>query len=331
VRMPLSLRSWGLRSLEGLRGFPRAIWRLRQIVKAERIDMLHCGRCLPEGIMALALKHWSNVPYACYAHGEEINYASMSRELSWLLRKVLNGAEFVIANSRNTARLLRNSWKLPEGRIELLYPGVDTKRFAPAARDAAVRRDLGWGNRPVILTVGRLQKRKGHDHMIQALCAIKQIIPDVLYGIVGDGEERDSLQDLAKREGVDEQVQFLGQVDDDQLVRCYQQCDLFILPNRQIGADIEGFGMVLLEAQACGKPVVAGVSGGTAETMSIPHTGRVVCCDQPPRLAALVIELLTDCSQVERMGARARQWTVEHFDWRALSDRAALIFQRLCA
>src|SRR5262249_33298000 len=155
-------------------------------------DMLHCGRCLPEGAMALALKCWSKVPYACYAHGEEINYASTSRELSWLMRKVMRGAEFVIANSRNTVRLLRNNWELPEGHIRLLYPGVDTNRFIPAGRDVAIRRELGWGNRPVILTVGRLQKRKGHDHMIQALCAVKQVIPNILYGIAGDGEERES-------------------------------------------------------------------------------------------------------------------------------------------
>jgi phosphatidylinositol alpha-1,6-mannosyltransferase len=86
--------------------------------------------------------------------------------------------------------------------------------------------------------------------------------------------------------------------------------------------------MVLLEAQACGKPVVAGLSGGTIETMSVPDTGRVVSCDKPQRMAALVIELLSNPTQVERMGARARQWVVEQFDWRALCDQATLIFRR---
>jgi phosphatidylinositol alpha-1,6-mannosyltransferase len=271
------------------------------------------------------------MPYACYAHGEEISYAATSRELTWLLRRVLRSAKLVIANSQSTARLLRQTLDLPEDQIELLHPGVDTKRFVPATPDAAVRTQLGWGDRSVILTVGRLQKRKGHDTMIQALAEIRQVIPSVLYAIVGDGEERETLQRLAAAAGVDQHVQFLGEIEDNQLVRCYQQCDLFALPNRQVGADIEGFGMVLLEAQACGKPVVAGASGGTAETMSVPLTGRVIPCEVPHGLATLVIELLTDHTQRERMGARARQWVVENFDWSALSDRAAVIFRRLNA
>ena len=148
-----------------------------------------------------------------------------------------------------------------------------------------MRARLGWGERRVVLTVGRLQKRKGHDMMIRALPAIRRAVPDVLYAIVGDGEERAALEQLAEQEGVRQSVQFLGEVDDETLVRCYQQCDLFALPNRQVGGDIEGFGMVLLEAQACGRPVLAGASGGTAETMRVPETGRVVPCDRPQELA----------------------------------------------
>ena len=270
VRLPLALQSWGVRQPRVLRGYWRALRLLGHVALSQQVSMVHCGRCLPEGLMALAQKVWRGIPYACYAHGEEMNYAATSRELSWLVRRVLRGAELVIANSRNTARLLRETWNLPEPRVELLHPGVDTSRFVPADRDAVVRRELGWADRPVVLTVGRLQQRKGHDRMIQALARLKQVLPTILYVIVGDGEERRTLQELAAATCVEQHVQFLGEVDDDQLVRCYQQCDLFILPNRQVGADIEGFGMVLLEAQACGKPVVAGTSGGTTETMFDP-------------------------------------------------------------
>ena len=128
-------------------------------------------------------------------------------------------------------------------------------------------------------------------------------MPDVLYAVVGDGEERAALEALVGREGLDGHVQFLGEPNDATLVRCYQQCDLFVLPNRQVGKDIEGFGMVLLEAQACGKPIVAGASGGTAETMRIPETGRVVCCDGPDELARVVTDLLGDPARLACMGA----------------------------
>jgi phosphatidylinositol alpha-1,6-mannosyltransferase len=196
----------------------------------------------------------------------------------------------------------------------------------PAAPDADVRRQLGWQDRSVLLTVGRLQKRKGQDQLITALPAIRRIIPDVLYAIVGDGEERASLERLAAEKDVNNQVQFLGEVSDAELIRCYQQCDLFVLPNRQVDKDIEGFGMVLLEAQACGKPVVAGASGGTAETMSIPETGYIVPCDGPDELAVLVSELLGDRDRLAHMGEAGRQWVVERFDWASLSQQAERLF-----
>ena len=151
-------------------------------------------------------------------------------------------------------------------------------------------------------------------------------VPHVLYSIVGDGEERTALEDLVASRGLACHVQFLGEIADDRLVQCYQQCDLFVLPNRQVGRDIEGFGMVLLEAQACGKPVIAGDSGGTAETMRIPDTGLVVPCDGPDAVAGVVIDLLGDCERRARMGAAARDWVVEHFDWESLSRQAEAMF-----
>ena len=175
----------------------------------------------------------------------------------------------------------------------------------------------------MILTVGRLQKRKGHDMMIRALPAILRTVPNTLYAIVGDGEERPALEELVAQLGLRNVVQFLGELPDADTRVCYQQCDLFALPNRQVGDDFEGFGMVLLEAQACGKPVVAGDSGGTAETMRVPETGLVVPSDGPEPLAKLLTGLLADRERLARMGAAGRRWAVDHFDWAALSRRAA--------
>jgi phosphatidyl-myo-inositol dimannoside synthase len=327
VRLPLTMRAWGLVSIEGLRGYTRAVWRLRRLLAAERIGMVHCGRCLPEGVMALALKLLTGVPYACYVHGEDVGTARASREHVVLVRRVFGAASLVIANSRNTERILREEWGLGSDRVRLLYPGVDTERFVPAAADESVRRRLGWAGRTVVLTVGRLQLRKGHDQMILALRKTRETMPDVLYSIVGDGEERAVLEEMVRREGLRSHVQFLGELDDDRLLECYQQCDLFVLPNRQVHGDIEGFGMVLLEAQACGKPVVAGASGGTAETMRIPQTGLVVPCEGPDELAAAVLELLSEPRRRARMGKAARDWVVEQFDWSQLAQRASLIFQ----
>lgn len=326
VRVPLALPTWGIVSLVGSRAYWRAIGSLRRLVRGERIGMLHCGRCLPEGLMALALKWWCGVPYLCYAHGEEVQYANDSRELGWLLRRVMRGADRIIANSTNTRMILTRDWQVPEDRIYVLHPGVDTTHFVPAERDLEVRRSLGWDERPVILTVGRLQKRKGHDQLIAALPAIRRTLPEVRYAIIGDGEERERLQTLAVELGVGDTVQFLGEMNDSEMLRCYQQCDLFVLPNRQVGQDIEGFGMVLLEAQACGKAVVAGDSGGTVETMRVPETGRIVNCDNPDALERVIPALLADSEGRARMGDAGRSWVVSRFDWDSLSQEAAHLY-----
>jgi phosphatidylinositol alpha-1,6-mannosyltransferase len=326
-RTPLAMQAWGLRSLSGLWGYARGLRHLRRLAKAEGVTVVHCGRCLPEGVMALALKWTRRIPYLCYVHGEDVSTATCSREHSFLVRHVLRGAEFLIANSRNTERLLLDEWHVPPERIAVLHPGVDTGYFRPAERDRAVRTRLGWNDRPVLLTVGRLQKRKGHDVLIRALVAIRRQVPGVLYAIAGDGEEAATLRGLVEEHGLGDHVQFLGEISDAALLHCYQQCDLFVLPNRQVGKDVEGFGMVLLEAQACGRPVLAGASGGTAETLRIPETGEVVPCDGPEELAALAATLLADSPRMARMGAAARQWIVERFDWASLSRQVEQLFR----
>jgi phosphatidylinositol alpha-1,6-mannosyltransferase len=187
---------------------------------------------------------------------------------------------------------------------------------------------MGWLDRTVILTVGRLQKRKGHDLLIRALPALKASVPDVLYAIAGAGEELAALRSLVDDQGLAEDVQFLTDLDDGRLAQSYQQCDLFVLPNRDLDGDIEGFGMVLLEAQACGKPVIAGATGGTAETMVVDETGLLVDVEQPEELVGAMSALLTDPERCRSMGIRARSWIEDRFDWDVLSQRAQRMFDR---
>lgn len=340
TRLPLTVPSRNVTDWDGLKRYVHAARALRRLVREEQIEVIHCGRCLPEGLMGLALKWWTGTPYICYAHGEDVNVSGKaaegqrggiqeSRQLRWLTGRVLRQAAFVIANCHNTGRILREDWGLPAEQVRVLYPGVDTNHFTPTGRNPKIRARLGWGDRPVVLTASRLQQRKGQDMLIRALLEVRRTIPAVLYAIVGDGEQRPALEKMVEELGLGGHVRFLGEVDDAELTRCYQQCDLFVLPNRQVGTDIEGFGMVLLEAQACGKPVIAGRSGGTSETMRVGETGLVVPCEGPDELAKAVAELLADAPRRARMGAAARRRVVEHFDWTVLSERAAEWFAPL--
>jgi phosphatidylinositol alpha-1,6-mannosyltransferase len=320
--MALAFPSWGVFSPRGALRYLRAFYELTRVAGAVRPDVVHCGKCLPEGLLAAALRSWRGTPFQCFVHGEELTLAATNRELTVLTRFVLKRASAVIANSGHTRDLLLRQWHVPADRVAVLHPGVDTTRFVPASVDPAARARLGWTNRRVILTVGALQKRKGQDMMIRALPAIRRRCPDVLYAVVGEGWEQSYLDQLVREHGVSDLVQFLGVPGDAELIECYQQCDVFALPNRQVGWDFEGFGIVLLEAQACGKPVITGLSGGTSETLVPTETGELVECDTPDRLAAVVADLLEDPARRAKMGGHAREWAVRRFDWQVLSRQA---------
>jgi phosphatidyl-myo-inositol dimannoside synthase len=252
--------------------------------------------------------------------------ARTSRELRWLTAAVLRRARRIVANSEHTRGLLMEQWSVPSEKVAVLTPGVDTTRFVPAAPDPALRASLGWTGRRVILTVGTLQTRKGQDMLIRALPEIRRKCPDVLYAMAGDGPERDVLERLVDEMGVGAAVTFLGAPDEQRLLSCYQQCDLFVLPNRQVGWDFEGFGIVLLEAQACGKAVVTGRSGGTVETVVPGETGLIVPCEESVDLAAACVALLESPERRAELGARGRDWVVRTFDWKALARQASQLF-----
>lgn len=325
-RLPLSVSNWGVCNITGMKYYLSRSNRIVRIVRANGLNTLHCGRCLPEGLLGMLVKWRTGAPFGCYVHGEELAYGRQSRELGWLMRRVFASAKWVVANSRNTLRMLSSEWGVPTARLMVMHPGVDSIRYHPAPYSSKVRAELGWGERPVLLTVGRLQARKGHDIVIRALREVHKHVPGMLYAIVGSGEQEGYLRGLVVREGMEQHVIFHAALPDEATLRCFQQCDMFILPNRQVGEDIEGFGMVLVEAQACGKAVIAGDSGGTAETMKLGETGVVVNCDEPGPVAESIVALMSNPERLTRMGRAAREWAIDQFDWSRLAARAQEFF-----
>lgn len=328
-RLPLSSRSWGLRSIEGLRFYARTYRALVALVREYRVTSVHCGRCLPEGVLGWLLNRRYGLPYLCYVHGEDIQTAAQSRELTWIIRRVFNRCARLVANSHNTARLLRERWQVPAEKITVLHPGMDAGRFVPAEKDDNFLANMGWSGRIVLLTVGRLQRRKGQDMLIRALPGLLKQHPEILYVIVGDGEEREMLRSLVGELRLEAHVTFLGEITDADMLRCYQQCSLFVLPNRTEGSDIEGFGMVLAEAQACEKPVFAGDSGGTRETMIVGDTGVIADCTTPESLAQALLALLARRDEFAAMGARGRRHVIAALDWPAHVDAARKLFETI--
>ena len=314
---------WGIVRPACLRRHLRVARAIRRLTPEG--GMVHCGRGLPEGLSARLARLAGGAPYICWTHGEELGFASSSRELTWLMRRVLADARAVIANSRNSERLLVSRWGVAASKVHVVHPGVDAERFHPGVNGEAVRARCAREGDVVFLSVGRLQRRKGHDTVIAALPEVRRVVPRVRYVIVGDGTERPVLERQARELEVADITHFAGAARDSDLPAWYRAGDVFVLPNRADGPDFEGFGIVFLEAAAAGLPVVGGRSGGVPETMLEGRTGRLVAGDDPAALAAIMIELARSPERRSEYGAAGRERVLAHFTWaRAASQVAAI-------
>lgn len=316
ARIPLFSEEWGFKSLKGLKFYFKTFLKVKRLIKQHAIDEIHCGRVIHEGVIAWLLKVVTGIPFKCFVHGEDVETAATSREQSVLVRQVCKAATMLICNSNNSLNIITNKLSFADiKKCRVLHPGVDITRFTTAPRDSGFRELHGWSDKTVLLTVGRLQQRKGQDFLIKAMPALLASHPDLHYAIVGRGECQAELRQLIKTHKLEQHVTLHTDFSDEQLLTAYQQCNVFILPNRTIDSDIEGFGMVLVEAQSCGKFVIAGDSGGTKETMLRNETGFIINCSESGILARQLDIALRDPILLSADHTSIRQFVIEHFSW----------------
>jgi phosphatidylinositol alpha-1,6-mannosyltransferase len=291
-----------------------------EIVVRERPQAVQLAT-LYEGPFGLWMRKWMRMPYVVYAHGNEVLDAIRT---DWDgLRLAIRNADCVLANSRFTASLLKQVGVESE-RIEIVHPGCDVARFQPTSISDDFRKAILGSHAAgkIILTVGRLVPRKGHDMMIRALPRVLKNIPDACYLIVGSGPAKPMLEELTFSMGVQGNVIFLENVGDAELPSVYGMCDVFVMPSRADlkACDVEGFGIVYLEANACGKPVIAGKSGGIADAVVDGETGLLVPPDSPETLAESTCRVLTHKEYAERLGQQGRERAIREFSWDGIAD-----------
>lgn len=260
------------------------------------------------------------------AHGRELTYEP--NPLVGRLRPVvLARVDHFVAVSAFTADLLESSYRVKSLRISVVPNGTDPDVFRP--EDASdLRRALRLDDRPVLLTVSRLVPHKGIDTTLRSLPAVRAACPDVRYLVAGTGSDRSRLERLADELGVADCVKFVGDVHPNELSQYYNACDVFVMPSRAEGPNVEGFGIVYLEANACGKPVIGGRSGGTEDAVVSGETGLLVRPDDPEALAGSIIGLLNDSTYRERLGAQGRARVLSTANWDRVAERVLQIIRR---
>ena len=314
-----------LQFVQALSFYQRGLRECRASVADVRPDIIVSENSYPTGWLFNRLGF--DGPLVHFVHGEELALRR-GAEKRWFKHeqiRSLRQVDHIICVSRFTAERVAESvhWD----RISVLPNAVDVDRFVPPADRDALRRQLGWDGHTVLLTVARLVERKGLDHVLMALRDARDLPENWLYVIGGKGPLEARLREMARDLGLKERVRFLGFVPDENLPGLYGAADLFIEPNREINGDTEGFGIVFLEANACGVPVIGGLAGGTADSIEHGVTGLRVDGDDLSAVRRALSSLMNDSERRAAMGRAGRERAVRDFSVPALASRFEAILQ----
>ncbi|MEV7792531.1 glycosyltransferase family 4 protein [Streptomyces sp. NPDC087512] len=301
---------------------PRATRRAVGLLREHGCTSVWFGAAAPLGLMAPALRRAGAERLVATTHGHEAGWAQLPAARQ-LLRRIGESTDTITYLGEYTrSRIAGALGPAAAARMVQLPPGVDEKTFHPDSGGAEVRARLGLTDRPVVVCVSRLVPRKGQDTLIRAMPRILAAEPDAVLLIVGGGPYEKELRRLAHDTGVAASVRFTGSVPWAELPAHYGAGDVFAMPcrTRRGGLDVEGLGIVYLEASATGLPVVAGDSGGAPDAVLDGETGWVVRGGDADDTADRVTTLLADPELRRRMGERGRAWVEEKWRWDLLAE-----------
>lgn len=295
--------------------------RVGALAREHACDRAWFGAAAPLALLAPALRDNGIERVVATTHGHETGWVHLPGARQ-LLRRLASGVDVITFISDFTRGVLEPVLA-DVTTLCHLPPGVDVAAFHPGVDGRSVRRELDLGSGPVVACVSRLVRRKGQDMLIRAWPYVRARFPDAALLLVGDGPDRKRLDALLRRVGVGG-VRFVAGVPTTQLPPYYAACDVFVMPcrTRRGGLDVEGLGIVYLEAAACARPVIAGTSGGAPEAVRDGETGLVVGDPRSPEsVAASIIELLDDPDRAAAMGLAGRAWVEAQWSWDRLAAR----------
>jgi phosphatidyl-myo-inositol dimannoside synthase len=305
---------------------PAVARRAAEIARSSGCDTVWFGAAAPLGLLVAGLRRTAGIRRAvALTHGHETGWAALPGARQALRRIARDTDVITYLGEYQRIRLDRALHGLT--RLERLAPGVDVDAFHPDVDGSAVRARYGLAGRPVVVCVSRLVPRKGQDMLIRALPTIRRRVPGAALLLGSGGPYRSTLERLAREHGVGSDVVFTGSVPWAELPSLYAAGDVYAMPcrTRAAGLDVEGLGIVYLEASATGLPVVAGDSGGAPDAVLPGETGYVVGGRDVPAIAARITDLLADPAAARAMGAAGRAWVEREWRWERQAARLSAL------
>lgn len=304
---------------------PRVARALRKIAKKGNFSAACFGAAAPLGLLASTLRKAGIARIISLTHGHEVWWAKIF-PFSWAIRLIGDRMDVMTYlgdfTKRNISRAL--SPRAREAMVRIA-PGIDVSHFSPDGSPSDLREQLGLKDKAVIVSVGRLVPRKGQDRLIQALPLIRRRIPNAHLLFVGEGNYRKNLEKLVQDNDVKDHVTFVGRVSYMQLPSYFRCGDIFAMPSRSRmgGLEVEGLGIVYLEASGCGLPVIAGNSGGAPDAVVDGVTGIVVDGTNINEISGAIVRVLSDPAKMKAMGAAGSEWVTSGWSWEIWSSKFA--------
>ena len=295
---------------------PRVAFHLKKIIRKEGITTAAFGAAAPLGLLSAGMKRAGVVRTVALTHGHEVWWAKVF-PFNLLLRRIGSTVDVLTYLGEFTrSAISKGLTAKAQASMVKIAPGIDVEHFIPT--DATVlRNSLELSDKKVIVSVGRLVHRKGQDYLIEAMPEILKSIPQAHLLLVGEGPYREHLQTLVKKHNLEASVTFIGRIQYKDLPSYICVGDIFAMPSRSrlMGLEVEGLGIVYLEASSCGLPVLAGDSGGAPDALVQNETGLVVNGTDDQQIATAAIKLLTNIELSKKMGLAGRQWIIDNWRW----------------
>lgn len=302
---------------------------VRKILKENQITRVFFGAAAPLGLLSHGLRRAGATRIVALTHGHEVWWAKVW-PFSWMMRRIGAGVDVLtylgnFTRSAISRSLSRNATKS----MVRIAPGIDTTHFAPIDDSEKLKAELDLAQKRVIVSVGRLVHRKGQDTLVEAMPEILEKFPDAHLLFVGVGPHLEYIHKRAIQLGVLANISFVGRVQYRELPRFICVGEIFAMPSRSrlAGLEVEGLGIVYLEASACGLPVVGGRSGGAPDALIEGETGFAVDGRNAREVSDAIITLLENPELGRAMGERGRQWIADEWEWRHWSERFNALFR----
>lgn len=296
---------------------------VRRIARERQITRAFFGAAAPLALLSQGLRRAGVTRIVALTHGHEVWWAKLW-PFSLAIHRIGAGTDHLTYLGNYTkSEISRALSQSAQDAMVKIAPGIDTNHFAPQSNSAALRDELGLTHKKVIVSVGRLVHRKGQDTLIEALPEILMHIPDAHLLFIGEGPYKDYLVKRAAELQLSHAVTFIGRIQYADLPRYICVGDIFAMPSRSrlAGLEVEGLGIVYLEASACGLAVIGGKSGGAPDAVLEAETGFSVDGTSPHEVADAAITLLQDPVLASGMGSRGRQWIIDEWQWEVWSNR----------